>query len=135
MKSLANHFFLFAATALFLGTAAYGQTLKADVPFAFRIPGGVAAAGSYDVHFDSIGSGRVVRLHNAETHRSVMSIPFSLNGNPTAASAPRMVFRCGETGCQLSEIWTGGAAYGFPVKRARAHEYVSSIPITVTQAD
>src|SRR5947209_2924205 len=43
MKSIANRLFLFAAAALSLGTVAYGQTtVKADVPFAFRTPGGAS---------------------------------------------------------------------------------------------
>jgi hypothetical protein len=133
MKSLANRFFLFAATTLFLGTAAYGQTLKADVPFAFRIPGGVAPAGSYEVKLDN--AGRIFFLRNAETHRSMMSLGFSLNNNPVAPVAPRMVFRCGDAGCQLSEIWSSNAGYGIHTRREKAHEYVSSIPITVVQGD
>ena len=47
MKSIANRLFLFAAAALSLGTAAYGQNiLKADIPFAFRGPGGAPSGGT-----------------------------------------------------------------------------------------
>ncbi len=61
MKSIANCLFLFAAAALSLGTAAYGQnTLKADVPFAFRGPAGTAeTAGYYIVRVENNGSGYV----------------------------------------------------------------------------
>ena len=40
MKSITNRLFVFAATAVFLGTTAFGQTtMRADVPFAFHVTG------------------------------------------------------------------------------------------------
>ncbi len=136
MKSIANRLVLFGATALFLGTAAYGQTaLKADIPFAFRIPGGVAPAGTYRVQPDFSTGSKIMRLSNYQTRRSLLSVGFSLDNNPTAATAPRLVFRCGDEGCQLSEVWTYNGGYGLPVKRVRTHEYLSSIPLTVSHGD
>ena len=53
MKNIANRIFLFAAAALSLGIAAYGQTLKADVPFAFRAVGTPSTAGRYTVQLNA----------------------------------------------------------------------------------
>ena len=57
MKNIANRILLFAAAALSLGTAAYGQTLKADVPFAFRAVGTPSTAGRCTVQLKNNGNG------------------------------------------------------------------------------
>jgi hypothetical protein len=126
MKSIANRLFLFAAAALSVGTVAYGQTtVIADVPFAFRAPGGVSSAGHYTVRFEN----NIVQLSNRETRRSTLTVGSRLSGNRTAASSPRMVFRCGAAGCQLSEIWTTNGGYSIPVHHVQEPEYTASIPL------
>jgi hypothetical protein len=133
MKSIANRLFLFAAAALSLGTVAYGQTtLKADVPFAFRMPGGPTAAGHYTVQLQSSGSGKIVVINNRQTRRSALSISNRLGGNAKAI-APRLVFRCAESGCQLSEVWTPDGGYSLPVSHVHDPEYTASIPLTMFQ--
>jgi len=134
MKRIANRIFLLAAAALSLGTAAYGQTtLRADVPFAFRSPGGVSASGKYTVQLENSPSGRIVRIVNTETRSSLLSVAYSVNENPILPITPRLVFRCGETsGCALSEIWTSTGGFGVPVKRVRRDpEILASIPLSV----
>jgi hypothetical protein len=134
MKSIANRLFLFAAAALSLGTAAYGQnTLKADVPFAFRMPGGVASAGQYTIRLDGVSNGQVVHINNWETGHSALSVGYSLYRNVNVPIVPRLVFRCGETGCALSEIWTPTGGYGVPVRHVRSPEYIASIPLAYSQ--
>jgi hypothetical protein len=133
MKSIANCLFLFAAAALSLGTAAYGQnTLKADVPFAFRGPAGTAeTAGYYIVRVENNGSGYVAQIRDRDTGRGVVSLTNQLYNNKVgAAIAARLVFRCIEgAGCQLSEIWTPNGGFSVPVKHFRDAEYVTSIPL------
>ena len=134
MKSIANRLFLFSAAALSLGTVAYGQTtLKADVPFAFRMPGGVTAAGQYTVQLNSTGSGQVVRINNRQTRRSALSITNRVDTYANKAFAPRLVFRCAEAGCQLSEIWTPEGGYRLPVSHVHEPEYTASIALSVLQ--
>jgi len=130
MKSIANRLFLFAAAALSLGTVAYGQNnLSADVPFAFRGPAGTASAGHYTVRLESNGGGYVAQIRNRVTGHGVITFTNRLYSKAGAAIAPRLVFRCAETGCQLSEIWTLDGGFSLPVKHVRDPEYVASVPL------
>jgi hypothetical protein len=137
MKSITNRFFLFAATAVFFGTTAFGQNpMKADVPFAFSIPGGAGeAAGNYVINLDTNGGGKVLRLYNVDTHHSAVAITFNAGGDPAKQVQPRLVFRCGDEGCALSEVWTADGGYAVMHGKTRRHEYLASIPLTIHQAD
>jgi hypothetical protein len=131
MKSITNRLFLFAAAALSLGTAAYGQNiLTANVPFAFSGPAGTASAGHYTVQVDNNnGGGPIVQIRDRGTGRGGFSLAIPLDSKVGAAIAPHLVFRCAETGCQLSEIWTPTGGFKVPVKHVRNPEYVASIPL------
>lgn len=132
MKNIANRFFLvaFAASAAFLGTAAYGQSsLKADVPFAFSVPGGGAVSGNYIIDIDSNGSSRVLRLYNTDTHKAVAVIATSLTNGKSAAIEPRLVFRCSDAGCALAEVWTPDGGFGVPAHKMRTPEYLAKVPL------
>jgi hypothetical protein len=131
MKSIINRLFVFAATAVFLGTTAFGQTtLRADVPFAFHVPGGGVDAGNYVIHLENGGIGKLVTVYNNGSHRSALAVTFQLNAKPGEAIQPRLVFRCGDTGCALSEVWTLDGGYGVPQGKPGAHEYLASVPLT-----
>jgi hypothetical protein len=131
MKSIANRLFLFAAAALSLGTAAYGQNiLTANVPFAFGVRGEAAAsAGHYTVRLENNGGAPIAQIRDSVTGRGVVSIATRLEGKPGADIAPHLVFRCTEAGCQLSEIWTRTGGFGIPVKHVRESGYLASIPL------
>jgi hypothetical protein len=141
MKSITSRFFVFAATAMFLGTTfgqttAFGQTtLRADVPFAFHVSGGGANAGNYAIQLENGLTGKVITVYNNDSHRSALAITFPLFAKPGAAIHPRLVFRCGDTGCALSEIWTADGGYGIPQGKSGAHDYLASIPLTVRQGN
>jgi hypothetical protein len=130
MKSIANRFFLFAAAALSLGTAAYGQNiLTANVPFAFRGPAGTTSAGHYKILIVNHGSGYLAEIRDRVTGRGVISIASRVDTKTGTPIAPRLVFRCTEADCQLSEIWTRDHGFSVPVKRVHDPEYVASIPL------
>jgi hypothetical protein len=135
MKSITNRLFLFAATAVFCGTTAFGQTAKADVPFAFSIPGGTVAPGNYVVNLDTRNGGKVLRLYNADTHQGAVAITFKAGGGPAEQRESRLVFRCGDAGCALSEIWTANGGYAIAPVKVRQHEYLASIPLTIHQGN
>jgi hypothetical protein len=136
MKSITNRLFAFAATAVFLGTTAFGQTtLRADVPFAFHVPGGGVAAGNYVIHLENAGSEKTVNFYNNDSHRSALTVAFPLPAKPGEAIRPRLVFRCADTGCALSEVWTFDGGYGIQQSKPRAHEYLASIPIKVQEGN
>jgi hypothetical protein len=133
MKSITNRIFLFAAAALSLGTVAYGQTtLKADVPFAFQTAPGPAAAGRYTVQLQDNGGQKIVHINNRETGHNVLSLTYRVDDKANKANkaiAPHLVFRCAESGCQLSEVWTFEGGYGIPVRHVRGPEYLASIKL------
>jgi hypothetical protein len=132
MKSITNRLFVFAATAVFFGATAFGQTtLRADVPFAFHVTGGGVDAGNYVIQLQN----GVVSVHNNDSHRSALALTFQLPAKPGEAIQPRLVFRCGDTGCVLSEVWTLDGGYGIPQAKPGAHEYLASIPLTVQKGN
>jgi hypothetical protein len=132
MKSIANRLFVVAAVALSLGSFAYGQTtLRAEVPFAFAVPGGPAHAGQYTVQVKDFAGSKVVQISSRETGRSVLALPHKLADPVNGVIAPRLVFRCGEEGCHLIEIWTPSGGYSIPVNHGHNPEYLASIPLTV----
>ena len=137
MKNITNRFFLFAATAVFFGTTAFGQTpMKAGIPFAFNIPGGASeAAGNYVINLDTHSNGKVLRLYNVDTHHGALAITFSAGGGPREQRDPRLVFRCGNEGCALSEVWTANGGYALVHAKIRPHEYVASIPLAIHQGN
>jgi hypothetical protein len=132
MKSITNRLFAVAAVALSFGTFAYGQTtLRADVPFAFAVPGGPAHAGQYTVEIKDLAGSKIVQISSRESGRSVVTLTRRLDDPANGAIAPHLVFRCGEDGCHLSEIWTPNGGYSIPVGHGRNPEYLASIPLTV----
>jgi hypothetical protein len=68
-------------------------------------------------------------MYDRVTGRSAASIATHLENKTGAAIAPRLVFRCSEAGCQLSEIWTIAGGFAIPVKHIREPEYVASISL------
>jgi hypothetical protein len=134
MKSITNRIFLFAASALFLGTTAFGQTLKATVPFSFSVPLGGVAAGNYTINLDG-NSSKTVRLYNVDTKQAVVAITQRAGGGPADPNYPHLIFRCGEEGCALSEIWTPNGGYAVPQGKIHAHQYLASVPLTVHQGN
>jgi hypothetical protein len=120
---------------VFFGTTAFGQTTEAVVPFAFSIPGGVVAAGNYVINVDAHTDGKMLRLYNVDTHQGALAITFSAGGGPAEQIQPRLVFRCGNEGCALSEVWTANAGYRLAHSTIRPHEYLASIPLTIHQGN
>jgi hypothetical protein len=136
MKSITNKLFAFAATAVFLGTTAFGQTtMRADVPFAFHITGGGVDAGNFVIQLQNGGTGKLLNLYNKDSRRAALAVTFQLSAKPGEAIRPRLVFRCGDAGCALSEVWTAEGGYGVPQRKPGAHEYLASIPLTVQQGN
>ena len=116
MKSITNRLFLVCGhCGVLRNHSLWPNHIKANVPFAFSIPGGASdAAGNYVINLDTHSGGKVVRLYNADTHQAAVAITFSAGGGPVEQSNPRLVFRCGDEGCALSEVWTAE-------RRLRAH--------------
>ncbi len=92
-------------------TTAYGQSLKAEVPFEFKVGTKTMPAGTYkvprlksesaNVSYKTVGGG-------ATAIRQAKTIA------PDASQPPRMTFNCGPAGCALSEVRNGTNVAKFP---------------------
>jgi hypothetical protein len=135
MKSFTNRLVIFAASAVVLGTMAYGQTMNAQIPFAFHTANASLTAGNYTINRVSGASmTNVLRLYNADSHRSVYMSGLPLDPFHTAAEKAVMVFACTEQTCTLREIKTSNGTYAYPAshKNARNHDDVALIEIPLS---
>ena len=138
MKTLVNRLVMFAASAVVLGTMAYGQTqMKVEIPFAFHTANATLPPGSY-VFYGSSVVGTAMILEDAASHRSVLAMSGPVDSHDRA-SRPSVVFVCVNGGCSLSAIRTanGTLTYPAPHKAARERGAVSvvSIPLTTRNSD
>jgi hypothetical protein len=131
---------MFAASALVLGTMAYGQTqLTVTIPFVFRTANTTLPSGTYVFNRQSVGAVTVTILENAASHHSVMTMGARIDPNDRP-SEPSFVFSCESGSCSLSAIRTarGTLIYPSPHKAPRepgAVVSVISIPITTRNGD
>jgi len=135
MKSFTNRLVVFAASAVLLGTMAYGQTLKAEIPFAFHTANASLPAGTYTIdRVTGAGFANTLRFYNTQSRRSVVAVSTPLDGYRRAAKKPTMVFACGGQGCVLREIKMSIGSYSYPAygKSARGRETVSLIEVPLT---
>jgi hypothetical protein len=100
-----------AAAFLALATGfASAQTVKADIPFAFRAGGKMMPAGEYTLQTTS-STVPVLALRNYEARQAVALVPSGQADSPKAAGGEAVItFECGASRCSLVEIWTGNGA-------------------------
>jgi hypothetical protein len=140
MKTLANRFTMFAASALVLGTMAYGQTqTKVEIPFAFSAGKATLPPGSYLFYRQTLGSVTLTILESATSHHSVLAVGARVDPNDRP-SQPSFVFACVSGNCSLSAVKmaSGTLIYAAPKKAAREQGALVSfisIPITTRNGD
>jgi len=133
MKTLANRLVMFAASAVVFGTMAYGQTMKAEIPFAFHTANATLPAGSYAINTRATNSSdRTIRLWNTATQRGVYVM--GTQADPDRSGRSSLVFLCSNQGCSLSAIRTSERTFTYPAphKAARDKEAVAVISIPLT---
>jgi len=110
MKNSTTKLMIAAAVMAVAASAASAQTLKADVPFAFRTAKGTLAAGTYTISMDNVH--RIVLIQSRT--ESAMLSPTTRLDSGTEADA-KLVFSCGVSHCTLVQVWSGNghAAYEF----------------------
>ncbi|MDP9170957.1 MAG: hypothetical protein M3N54_10100 [Acidobacteriota bacterium] len=137
MKTLANRVILLAASALALGSVAYGQTaLKADIPFAFRASNTTMPAGSYTFYQDTRSGLVNVRLWNSTTHRGIVTTAGPLD--IYKEGKPSVTFYCAGDACSLRAIRTAAGTLSYPAPRkahGETHMALVSIPLTAGHGD
>jgi hypothetical protein len=107
MKTLVNRIVVVAASALVLGTMAYGQTeMKATIPFPFRTAISSLPAGEYTVGQYNTNTGLHIATLQGQVSRHKVFVPAGVTDYVKAGS-PSLLFRCTDDGgCVLAEIRT-----------------------------
>jgi hypothetical protein len=138
MKTLVTRIGMFAASAVALATMAYGQNMKAEIPFAFQTANATLPAGTYLIYrMSQNGVADAVRLWNEETHHSVLAVALPFDVNRPAAN-PSIVFACRSEGCTLREIKTTNGTLSYPEHKAKRNGEVASLvslPLKAANAD
>ena len=122
--------------AIIAASAQAAQKLTIDFPF--RTPVGELPAGTYNVDFTQLGTGKYIQLRNAGTGAAVLFHPNNPVTNIRGTEQPRAIFSCAQSGCTLRRIWTSGVdGFDFRQKKltpAQA-ERLAVIPIQASVAE
>jgi hypothetical protein len=121
MTTFKTNFIIAAATLMVAAGSASAQTLKAEIPFAFRVGNTVMPAGTYQLKSQQAPA--VYRL-SALQGKSILVLPSAAHDAKKSWSNPTLAFECGSNLCSLSEVWTGpgSAAYKIPMGKADRNE-------------
>jgi hypothetical protein len=97
-----------AATLLVAAGGASAQTLKAEIPFAFRVGATLMTPGTYTVTLPNMNT-QALRLSHVDGGGSVMFLVVARNANKDwiATRTPKVAFACVDGQCSLSSVWDG----------------------------
>lgn len=135
MKSMMNHLMVAAVAMAAVAGVASAQTLKVEVPFAFRASGTVMPAGTYYVVSRPTGSGvPIFRVLNLDAKRGILASA-GLKHEGASNGEAKLVFRCYDSSCTLAQIWTGSAvgAYDIPMPKLHSDERAALVEIPATR--
>jgi hypothetical protein len=110
MKNTLTRTMMIAAVALGAAGAAWAQTslAQAKIPFAFQVNSLNLPAGEYTIE-------RSAASNTALIFRGARGQVAGMTGTTSALyleeGNPRLIFRCVENGCVLSDLWTGTKGY------------------------
>jgi len=130
MKNLTTKLMIAAALMAVAAGAAAAQTMKADVPFAFRTATGTFEAGTYTVSLDTVK--RIVEFEGARGTKSGMVLPTAQLAADNR-SAAKLVFSCAADHCTLVQIWSGpySTAYSFRRPKTDRDDEAALVAIAV----
>jgi hypothetical protein len=127
-----------AALTLTAG-AVYGQTLKADIPFAFQVSGKAMPAGTYTFDYSKLSTSNVIAVHSQETKaggyvaRTSTSDP---NSEWKSDGQPKLQFECaGDGQCALTKAWTGGDSQAFNLAHPKSVDMNTRISVIVMRPE
>jgi hypothetical protein len=111
-----------AATLVVAAGAAQAQTIKAEIPFSFRVAGTVLPAGEYRVESKSRVGVPIFWLANPDAHRSIVTMAY-LHDSVPSTSDPKLTFECYGANCVLVRMSSAqGETYGFSLPSPGAEE-------------
>ena len=109
MKKLTMKTMFAAAAFLALSASASAETLRADIPFAFRAGETLMKPGAYE--FRSTRAAFVYKVTNRDDKSSVLLQNFRKQ-EPSKVwmekGEAKVAFDCAGSDCVLREMWTGG---------------------------
>lgn len=111
MKTLTNKLMVAAAALTAAAGMASAQSMNVKVPFSFSVQKSEMPAGNYTVSSLHTGAGRLFNLRNTDINKPVLIMPMAaLDTGTRDYGNAKLVFRCAEGNCALSQIWTGTPA-------------------------
>jgi hypothetical protein len=141
MKTIATRIVVIAASALALGTMAFGQNkMTAEIPFAFRTATGALPAGHYEfTRGTANGLEDVVSIRNAATLNATFAGKAVYNSYKKAKDAPVAEFTCVGNSCSLTALRTSAGSWEYAAPRkGKDHEQkvaVVSVPLSAVAAE
>jgi hypothetical protein len=108
---------LFAVTFLVLGLAVLAPSIRAQtylnlnttIPFDFTIGSRVMPAGDYEVRGDTVRGALIFQRTDRAASHAVIAIPVEA---PKAPATGKLVFKCYDGRCFLSQLWSPLSATG-----------------------
>ena len=108
MKNLTKKMTIAAAALMIAASVAGAQTMKAEIPFGFRVTDSVMPAGSYSVSAVHTASGvAMFKLINDDTHSSVLTVPYTNENQKRGEAAASLTFECTGANCALIQLAPG----------------------------
>ena len=120
MKRNISRTILLAAAALFLGTVAYGQEVKARVvvPFDFVVAGNVLPAGDYVIRTATANT-FALSIMNDRTSTLARSYPCTSSKVLQPSSQTKLVFHRINDTYFLYQVWSEGSSFGRQFPKGR----------------
>lgn len=133
MKSILSTTLIAAASVSLSVSAAYGQEkLQASIPFEFTVGKRTLPEGIYVVSRAGGNFGRMLQIRSVESRTGILVNP----NHPVYANRvpdPKLVFKCANAGCVLTEIWSGdlmGAGFVTPKASSGNGERIAQVALT-----
>jgi hypothetical protein len=135
MTSFTKRIMIAAAGVVIAAASASAQTLKAEIPFAFRAGGAVMQPGVYRVDVQQGATGPSFRISNLASHQTALLLP-GASDEPhkawVASGKPVLSFECTTSRCALAGIWPSYASRSYAIPHAKmSRDEVASIETVV----
>jgi hypothetical protein len=124
-----------SAGLLMSGVALAQDVMTANVPFEFQFGGKKLPAGEYKVDTSRAAHTGIVVLRENATEETGISIGAPGGAGVIGENRPHLVFRCGESGCVLNQIWTSAAEYQYSAPKGEKTQYTASIPMNAVRGE
>jgi hypothetical protein len=114
MKNLTTNTMFAAAALVVAAGAAQAQTIKAEVPFSFRVAGTVMPAGEYRLTASNSAGGNLVSLSIWDSKLSIIAVPYATSHRVPENYEVSLTFECSGANCSLVKVAPGsGHSYQF----------------------